>query len=214
MSNNNNNNTLIILIDYNNTVIALNLPETANVFDLKRAIQEKTGVKEENQTLFGLEMSMQDLTNDLPIFALGITSGQQLLLINDAPVTKVSSPEKKQSTSASYNPPTSPYSYSSYDDVDISSSKPSTTPGDRTAFPVPRLEIGRFLNLNDFKRLLDLVATDEDEFTSFFEIKYGVLHPSFIGNQFTTLFEDCKAKKRLMIVFLYGDNIATKDFCS
>jgi len=41
-----------------------------------------------------------------------------------------------------------------------------------------------------------------------------VIHPSFIENKFTPLYEACKAEKKLTVVFLCGDNISTKDFCS
>jgi len=58
------------------------------------------------------------------------------------------------------------------------------------------------------------ISTNGDEFTEFFETKYDIIHPSFIGDQFIQLFEYCKAKKKLIIVFLYGDNIPTSDFCS
>jgi len=59
-----------------------------------------------------------------------------------------------------------------------------------------------------------LTTTDEDEFTAFFESKYGFIHPQFIGNQFSLVFEACKIEKKLMLIFLYGDNLSTKDFCS
>jgi len=78
--------SLEIFINFKDQVIVLTLPEKSNVYDLFEAIQEKTGISPHHQTLFGLSGGPLTLKEtDIPLVALGLSSGQTLLLVDEKP---------------------------------------------------------------------------------------------------------------------------------
>jgi len=40
-----------------------------------------------------------------------------------------------------------------------------------------------------------------------------VFHPQFIGKPIGDVLDACKLEKKLLLIFLYSDDIGTKDFC-
>lgn len=62
------------------------MTKEGNVYDLKKAISERTGVAPANQQLDGFAMPAHELTDDLPLLALDVMPMHPLLLRQFKPV--------------------------------------------------------------------------------------------------------------------------------
>eukprot|EP01128_Nolandella_sp_AFSM9_P008530 TRINITY_DN5237_c0_g1_i1.p1 TRINITY_DN5237_c0_g1~~TRINITY_DN5237_c0_g1_i1.p1 ORF type:complete len:543 (-),score=112.52 TRINITY_DN5237_c0_g1_i1:113-1741(-) len=88
---------------------SVSIRPTANVYDLKQAISRVTGVAVAYQNILGLAVSGPDLTNDLPLVALGVVDNTNLLILDDSPSTgETTSLPSQMDTSPSPSPTTPP----------------------------------------------------------------------------------------------------------
>lgn len=78
---------------------------------------------------------------------------------------------------------------------------------------VPKIPLS--INPVAFKNILAAQPVmDDDEWTAYFETKYSaIFHPQFITRAIDEVLEACRTEKKLLLIFFYNDDLATKDFC-
>jgi len=73
-------------VTFENDIYGVQVAKEGNVYDLKKAIAERTGVAAANQQLDGFAMPAHELTDDLPLLALDVDHMHPLLLRQFKPV--------------------------------------------------------------------------------------------------------------------------------
>jgi len=210
-------NNFVLLVSYQDNLIQLEFDENANVGDLKKQIQTRTGVEPARQQLvWGTGISDSEVTSDIPLVAMGIEDAIMLFekpLPQPSPILNrqpsLPSREFTRPQTGGFLPGQSSlfgnqamfgHHYDEYDDF-------HPYLDGRTAIgttPHAQFGIGSSITSNDFQRLLDVCECDAELFTYQFEEKYGAIHPSFIGGPFSTFYNANKHSKKPIIIYIHS----------
>jgi len=180
-------------VGFKDDIFLIDVPESSNVYDLKRLICEKTQVKEELQYWIGeFEIPYEYFSDDLGITALGIN---HIMLVEQD--NKVEMGEVRDSYKP---PPTIPVTNISNVNLDPNNQENSN------------------FNVANFVNFMDTCGDhDEQHFTQFFESKYGVIHPNFTCGSFNQAFNAIMPEpmnRFILINLLNFDRFENFDFCS
>jgi hypothetical protein len=221
-------NNFVLLVSYQDNLIQLEFDENANVGELKKKIQARTGVEPARQQLvWGTGISDSEVTSDIPLVAMGIEDAIMVFekpLPQPLPINRQPSLPSREFTrpQTGYLPGQTSFfgnqqifgepfvQHQDYDDF-------HPFLDGRTAIgttPHPQFGIGSSIKSNDFQRLLDVCECDAELFTYQFEEKYGVIHPSFIGGPFSSFYQANKDSKKPIIIYIHSGSNSDSVFFS
>jgi len=190
-----------VTIMYNDKPFKIDdLNESSCIFDLKKAIEQKTGVQTEFQNLL---FDIQDLQDDIPLSFLDLSPEVPVLLLNDGPThSPLGVDAHFPSTLASADQTWAAQSYSPPEPFQPFLSGTTRVSTNPTSFQ--QLTVADSLMPDDFRKLLDICEVDVDDFTQRFEQNYGTVHPLFHGGPFSEFYQQqCVVEKRVIFLSLH-----------
>lgn len=166
----------------------------AVVYDLKREIEARTGIKIEDQGL-----SVDSFPDEMPLqFVAEHLDGTPILLFN----LGKSTPAPKKVPERRIEPPGPAPMWLDEDDHGFNPYMRGNTKINTNANA--KYNIGTTITPNDFRKLLDLVEIDSDLFTQQFEYQYSLIHPNFTGGPFSEFYQKrCVQQKEILYLSLH-----------
>lgn len=215
--------SLIVLISYQDNLLQFEFDDNANVGDLKRKLEERTGLAPNRQSIMWNTGSDEDITDDIPLGAMGI---EDVLMVvqKEAPPT-ISRPTQSVGGYNSYMSPQLTSQLGGGMQGDFFFQNHFGAIGDFEPFldgrtrintnPNAQFGIGSSVTSNDFLRLLDVCETDTEVFTHEYESKFGNIHPEFMGGSFTNFYQSQKFTQKPIIINIHAKhNTDSVFFCS
>eukprot|EP01122_Echinamoeba_exundans_P017047 TRINITY_DN8845_c0_g1_i1.p1 TRINITY_DN8845_c0_g1~~TRINITY_DN8845_c0_g1_i1.p1 ORF type:complete len:514 (-),score=116.89 TRINITY_DN8845_c0_g1_i1:22-1563(-) len=219
-----------LIVSWKGDDLLVEVPMSSNVFDLKKAIERETGVEVDDQRIDGLMIPSDDLTNDLPLIALGLESINTLLLSSTKPDSssrRKSNPEpyidEMDGMSADGLPTPTVVHPDDYNKALEDELSMQLSDSDNNAYSA--YGGGGFqMDTNDYTpytsdiqklgTFLDKCSLDNDFWVQTWEVKYGDSHPQFVCDAFTDALATAKELLRPIVVNLQSPAIGCVDFNS